>query len=58
MDRSTNQNKPFIPSKEECLSLLKKYDTPKSVIEHCLVVSQVALEIFENNENYNEDEKE
>ncbi len=30
-----------IPSKEECLNILKKYNTPLEVIQHCLTVTQI-----------------
>ena len=31
-----------LPSKEECLALHKKYNSPKPVIEHCLTVTKIA----------------
>ena len=31
-----------IPTKEECLVLLKKYNAPKPVIEHCITVTNIA----------------
>jgi uncharacterized protein (TIGR00295 family) len=40
-----------IPSKEECLIILKKYNTPLEVIQHCLTVTQIVEEfIFEISE--------
>lgn len=33
-----------IPSKEICLGILKKYNTPVNVIEHCLLVTEIAEE--------------
>ncbi|MDR2770967.1 MAG: TIGR03960 family B12-binding radical SAM protein [Clostridiales Family XIII bacterium] len=34
-----------IPTKEDCLSLLKDFGTPEHVIRHCLTVSEVARRI-------------
>lgn len=31
-----------IPTREECLKILKKYNTPKPVIAHCLKVTEIA----------------
>ncbi len=40
-----------IPSKEECLTILKKYNTPLQVIQHCLTVTQIVEDfIFEIND--------
>lgn len=33
------------PSREECLALLKKYNTPDHVIRHCIKVTETALKI-------------
>ncbi len=33
------------PSREECLALLKKYNTPDHVIKHCIMVTETALRI-------------
>lgn len=33
------------PSREECLALLKKYQTPGHVVKHCLMVAETALKI-------------
>jgi len=33
-----------IPTKEECLSILKKYNTPQQVIQHCLTVTRIVEE--------------
>ena len=33
-----------IPSKKECKSILEKYNTPDSVIKHCLMVTKIAEE--------------
>lgn len=33
-----------IPSKEECLDLLKIYNTPANVIKHCLLVTEISEE--------------
>jgi putative nucleotidyltransferase with HDIG domain len=33
------------PSKEECMALLKEYQTPEHVIRHCLKVTETALKI-------------
>jgi uncharacterized protein (TIGR00295 family) len=35
----------FIPSKAECLEILKKYNTPEQVIQHCMLVNKIAEEI-------------
>ena len=40
-----------IPSKDECLNILKKYKTPKSVIKHCTLVAEIALEISSKIDN-------
>ncbi len=32
-----------IPSREQCLELLKKYNVPQNVIEHCKKVNEVAM---------------
>ncbi len=34
-----------IPTKQECLVILKKYNTPQNVIEHCITVTTVAERI-------------
>ena len=31
-----------IPSKEECIKILEKYKTPPQVIQHCLLVTEIA----------------
>ncbi|MAE42934.1 hypothetical protein CMO93_04125 [Candidatus Woesearchaeota archaeon] len=36
-----------IPSKEECLAILNKNNTPSNVVEHCKAVCNVAEEIAE-----------
>jgi len=33
------------PSREECLALLKKYNTPDHVVRHCVMVTDTALKI-------------
>lgn len=33
------------PSREECMALLKKYNTPDHVIKHCIMVTETALRI-------------
>ena len=33
------------PSREECLALLKEYNTPAHVIKHCIKVTETALRI-------------
>ena len=33
------------PSREECLALLKKYNTPDHVVRHCIMVAETALKI-------------
>lgn len=33
------------PSREECLALLKEYNTPDHVIRHCIMVAETALKI-------------
>ncbi|HHU17413.1 MAG: HD domain-containing protein [Anaerovoracaceae bacterium] len=35
------------PSKDECLALLKEYNTPEHVIRHCTKVTETALKIGE-----------
>src|SRR3989338_8525194 len=37
-----------IPSREQCLEILKNNKTPSNVIEHCKVVAKVAEEIADN----------
>ena len=37
-----------IPSREQCLQILKNNKTPSNVIEHCKVVAKVAEEIADN----------
>jgi len=34
----------FVPTPEQCLALLNKYNTPKNVIEHCILVRRIAEE--------------
>lgn len=31
-----------VPSKEECIKILEKYKTPTQVIQHCILVTQIA----------------
>ena len=33
-----------IPSKNQCLNILKKYNTPRDVIQHCLTVTEIVEE--------------
>ena len=35
---------PVIPSKNQCLNILKKYNTPRDVIQHCLTVAGIVEE--------------
>ena len=44
--RSKNMVSNKIPSKEECLTILKKYNTPLQVIQHCLTVTQIVEELI------------
>ncbi|MHA1303984.1 MAG: HD domain-containing protein [Candidatus Heimdallarchaeaceae archaeon] len=44
-----------IPSKEECLVLLKKYNTPTNVIRHCLAVTDVAEKICREIQHINKE---
>lgn len=34
-----------IPSKEECMELLKRYNVPENIVEHSIKVKEVALKI-------------
>lgn len=34
----------YIPSKDQCLEILKKHNTPLQVIQHCLCVTKIAEE--------------
>jgi uncharacterized protein (TIGR00295 family) len=36
-----------IPTKEQCLEILKKYETPTQVIQHCLCVTKIAEDFCE-----------
>ena len=31
-----------IPSKEQCIKILEKYNTPTNVIQHCLLVTEIS----------------
>lgn len=44
-----------IPSKEECLVILKKYDTPLQVIQHCLTVTQIVEDFISQINNINKE---
>ncbi|MFW9851872.1 MAG: HDIG domain-containing metalloprotein [Candidatus Thorarchaeota archaeon] len=42
-----------VPSKEECLTILKKYNTPLQVIQHCLTVTKIVEEFISEINNIN-----
>ncbi|MHA1687031.1 MAG: HDIG domain-containing metalloprotein [Candidatus Heimdallarchaeaceae archaeon] len=44
-----------IPSKAECLQILKKFNTPPQVIEHCLLVTEITEKLIKNCKNINVD---
>ena len=50
-----SHNKVTIPSKEECLAILKKYNTPLNVIKHCILVADIAEEIISDISTVNKD---
>ena len=42
-----------IPNKENCLTILRKYNAPAQVIEHCLIVTKIAERLCEQIDDIN-----
>ncbi len=42
-----------IPTKEKCLAILRKYNTPAQVIDHCLTVTKIAERFCAQIDNVN-----
>lgn len=44
-----------IPTKKQCKKILEKYNTPLNVIQHCLLVTEIAEEFCKKNKQIDKD---